>query len=86
MHTLVFRSLKRSHDMFISDNIQPPPIDEKRLVYFELRFTEVVKISCIDMFISDNIQPPPIDEKGFVYFELRKFFTEVVKITNAKEV
>ncbi|XP_072039910.1 pleiotropic regulator 1-like [Amphiura filiformis] len=28
VHTLVFRSLKRSHDMFISDNTQPPPQDE----------------------------------------------------------
>ncbi len=37
VHTLVFRSLKRSHDMFISDNIQPPPIDEK---------SERVKIAC----------------------------------------
>ncbi|XP_033631650.1 pleiotropic regulator 1-like [Asterias rubens] len=37
VHTLVFRSLKRSHDMFISDNIQPPPIDEK---------SERVKLAC----------------------------------------
>lgn len=29
VHTLVFRSLKRTHDMFLSDQSNPPPIDEK---------------------------------------------------------
>ena len=30
VHTLVFRSLKRTHDMFISDQGNPPPKDERR--------------------------------------------------------
>ena len=29
VHTLVFRSLKRSHDMFLSEEGQPLPEDEK---------------------------------------------------------
>lgn len=29
VHTLVFRSLKRTHDMFLSDQANPPPPDEK---------------------------------------------------------
>ncbi|XP_023217243.1 pleiotropic regulator 1-like [Centruroides sculpturatus] len=29
VHTLVFRSLKRTHDMFLSDQANPPPNDEK---------------------------------------------------------
>lgn len=29
VHTLVFRSLKRSHDMFLSNQSMLPPIDEK---------------------------------------------------------
>ncbi|GAB6032614.1 LD24662p [Chamberlinius hualienensis] len=29
VHTLVFRSLKRTHDMFLSDQGQPPPYEEK---------------------------------------------------------
>ncbi|XP_002733921.1 pleiotropic regulator 1, partial [Saccoglossus kowalevskii] len=29
VHTLVFRSLKRSHDMFVSDNVDPPPAYEE---------------------------------------------------------
>lgn len=28
VHTLVFRSLKRTHDVFLSDQANPPPIDE----------------------------------------------------------
>ncbi|XP_077984126.1 pleiotropic regulator 1-like [Glandiceps talaboti] len=28
VHTLVFRSLKRSHDMFVSDNVDPPQQDQ----------------------------------------------------------
>lgn len=28
VHTLVFRSLKRTHDMFLSDQGNPPPLDE----------------------------------------------------------
>lgn len=31
VHTLVFRSLKRTHDMFLSDQPNPPPIDEESL-------------------------------------------------------
>ncbi|XP_033097320.1 pleiotropic regulator 1-like [Anneissia japonica] len=37
VHTLVFRSLKRSHDMFIADNIQPPDLNEA---------SELAKLSC----------------------------------------
>jgi len=29
VHTLVFRSLKRTHDMFLSDQANPPPPDER---------------------------------------------------------
>lgn len=32
VHTLVFRSLKRSHDMFLSNQGLLPPVDEKALV------------------------------------------------------
>ena len=34
VHTLVFRSLKRTHDMFISDQANPPPSDSKGEVVF----------------------------------------------------
>ncbi|XP_070553622.1 pleiotropic regulator 1-like [Ptychodera flava] len=37
VHTLVFRSLKRSHDMFVSDNVDPPPQDPS---------CEKVKMAC----------------------------------------
>lgn len=30
VHTLVFRSLKRTHDMFVADNGKPVPLDEER--------------------------------------------------------
>ena len=33
VHTLVFRSLKRTHDMFLSEEGQPISEDEKRLIY-----------------------------------------------------
>jgi len=29
VHTLVFRSLKRTHDMFVADNGKPVPLDEE---------------------------------------------------------
>lgn len=29
VHTLVFRSLKRSHDMFLANQALLPPVDEK---------------------------------------------------------
>ncbi|KAE8630116.1 hypothetical protein XENTR_v10000700 [Xenopus tropicalis] len=29
VHTLIFRSLKRTHDMFVADNAKPIPIDEE---------------------------------------------------------
>lgn len=32
VHTLVFRSLKRTHDMFVADNGKPVPLDEERWV------------------------------------------------------
>lgn len=32
MHTLVFRSLKRTHDMFVADNAKAVLLDEKRYV------------------------------------------------------
>lgn len=32
VHTLVFRSLKRTHDMFVADNGKPVPLDEERQV------------------------------------------------------
>ncbi len=34
VHTLVFRSLKRSADMFLSDYYNLPPVDEKWLLLF----------------------------------------------------
>lgn len=34
VHTLVFRSLKRTHDMFLSCQGMLPPIDEEALVDF----------------------------------------------------
>lgn len=37
VHTLVFRSLKRTHDMFLSDQGNPPPPDEK---------AEKLKLAC----------------------------------------
>lgn len=32
VHTLVFRSLKRSHDMFVSDHAKQVSLDEERWV------------------------------------------------------
>ncbi|PNI63259.1 PLRG1 isoform 7 [Pan troglodytes] len=40
VHTLVFRSLKRTHDMFVADNGKPVPLDEeshKRKMAIKLR-------------------------------------------------
>ncbi|XP_038056336.1 pleiotropic regulator 1-like [Patiria miniata] len=56
VHTLVFRSLKRSHDIFISDNIQPPPVDEK---------SERIKIACKIQDEYGMVQhlPPPRESK-----------------------
>ena len=60
VHTLVFRSLKRTHDMFLSDQGTLPPRDEKRWVncnfiwnYFELgwSFHFVTLVFCIDQFL-----------------------------------
>lgn len=34
VHTLVFRSLKRTHDMFLSDESCLPDIDENTYVFF----------------------------------------------------
>lgn len=37
VHTLVFRSLKRSHDMFVSHQKLKPEIDEKLYVYIPIQ-------------------------------------------------
>ena len=36
LHTLVFRSLKRTHDMFLSDEGKPVPEDESAWAQCEL--------------------------------------------------
>ena len=53
VHTLVFRSLKRTHDMFLSEEGQPISEDDRRLIlfignlWFELKnFSLQQKISC----------------------------------------
>ena len=42
-HTLVFRSLKRTHDMFLSEQLNPPPRDET--AYVKSLFLVLVCIS-----------------------------------------
>lgn len=36
VHTLVFRSLKRSHDMFVANQSYLPPIDEELFVFVSI--------------------------------------------------
>lgn len=50
MHTLVFRSLKRTHDMFLSCQGMLPPIDEEALVNFEFLVIYLNNIKLCSVF------------------------------------
>ena len=41
VHTLIFRSLKRTHDMFISEEGLPIPEDEERYVKLDILLCQV---------------------------------------------
>lgn len=58
VHTLVFRSLKRTHDMFVADHAKPVSLDETRYSCFVKQYAVFVfpssysflceiKISCV---------------------------------------
>ncbi|NWI67491.1 PLRG1 regulator, partial [Todus mexicanus] len=45
VHTLVFRSLKRTHDMFVADNAKPIPLDDERQVLRSVNYCHKVKMA-----------------------------------------
>lgn len=67
VHTLVFRSLKRTHDMFLSDQSNPPPQDET---------TEKMKLSikskdeykAVMHLVKSNAHSKPKENKGEDHF------------------
>ena len=46
MHTLVFRSIKRTHDMFLADHTLPLAEDEKRSETFVSSHTNNLLLCC----------------------------------------
>ena len=42
VHTLVFRSLKRTHDMFVADHAKPVSLDETRYSCFVKQYAVFV--------------------------------------------
>ena len=41
VHTLVFRSLKRTHDMFVSDHAKSISLDDERWVWLTITYINV---------------------------------------------
>ncbi|OBS57532.1 hypothetical protein A6R68_11341, partial [Neotoma lepida] len=84
VHTLVFRSLKRTHDMFVADNGKPVPLDEERQVLF----LSVSKVFKILILIEEHREKSFIDlkfHKRKMAIKLRNEYGPVLHMPTSKE-
>uniref|UniRef100_A0A8C6UA70 Pleiotropic regulator 1 n=1 Tax=Neogobius melanostomus TaxID=47308 RepID=A0A8C6UA70_9GOBI len=63
VHTLVFRSLKRTHDMFVSDQAKPVAIDEQR----KNIPTIISAMSYVYNVILSKVNAPEVDVFAFIF-------------------
>uniref|UniRef100_A0AAR2K4M8 Pleiotropic regulator 1 n=1 Tax=Pygocentrus nattereri TaxID=42514 RepID=A0AAR2K4M8_PYGNA len=72
VHTLLFRSLKRTHDMFVSDHAKPVSLDEKShkvkmLVKLRTEYGPVLHMPVLKEVRGKPLNPSdPIDSSGYL--------------------